>query len=185
MITKTQTAPSYGMYALVAAFAVAVSWLLHEFAHWATGTYLGYNMAMTLNTAYYLNEASRSTVHKQLIDAAGPLITLAEAVIVFLVMKQRQAKLLYVFLFTCFYSRLLATIISFLNPNDEARLSQSLGIGTFTLPLLMTAVLFVLLYRISSLYEFSRKFNIVNLVLIILFSSMIILSDQFFRIRLI
>jgi hypothetical protein len=81
--------------------------------------------------------------------------------------------------------RLLATIISLLNPNDEARISQSLGFGTCTLPLLVTAFLFVLLYKTAARYGFSKKFNGSALLLIMLFSSLIVLSDQFLKLRLI
>jgi hypothetical protein len=185
MHTKTKAVPTNYTYLIITPLAVAASWFFHELAHWATGTFLGYNMAMTLNTAYPLNGTYLSTAHAQLIDAAGPLLTLTEAVLIFFIMRKREATLLYPFLFTCFYMRLLATIISLLNPNDEARISQSLGIGTFTLPLLVTAFLFVLLYKTAAGYGISKKLNSSALLLIMLFSSLIVLSDQFLKLRLI
>ena len=80
--------------------------------------------------------------------------------------------------------RLFATIISFRNPNDEARISTAIGIGKFTLPIIMTCILFLLLYKISIKYRFDTKFNLANLGLIILFSSLIILTDMYFNVRL-
>ncbi|MEO5564428.1 MAG: hypothetical protein ABIR18_13360, partial [Chitinophagaceae bacterium] len=120
----------------------------------------------------------------QVISAAGPAITLIEAIIVFSIMRRRKEILLYPFLFTCFYMRFFATGISFLNPNDEARISKSLGIGMFTLPIIMTVVLFYLVYKVSQQYSLSTRFNSITLALVIFFTSIIILSDQFFHIQL-
>ncbi|ANE51301.1 hypothetical protein [Flavisolibacter tropicus] len=184
MTTKTNAIRINAKYILITLAAVVLSWVLHELAHWATGTFLGYQMAMTLNTAYAVDASGTSNAHAQIISAAGPLLTLLEALLVFGIMHNRPAQALYAFLFTCFYTRLLATGISFLNLNDEARISKALGVGTFTLPLIMTAILFVLLFRTSASYGFSKRFNLATLGLIILFSSILILSDQYFKIRL-
>jgi len=171
-------------YLLVTGLAVALSWTIHEFAHWSAGTFLGYDMAMTLNKVFPVNGQYSSSSHYQIISAAGPLLTLAEAIVIFVIMRRMEIKLLYPFLFTCLYMRFFATIISFRNPNDEARISKSLGLGTFTLPIIMTAILLLLVYKVSLQYGFDIKFNIINLGLIIFFSSFIILADQFFHVRL-
>jgi hypothetical protein len=158
--------------------------VLHELSHVLAGIFLGYDMGATLNKAFPVSGSYSSDSHYQLVSAAGPLFTLVEALIVFLLMRSRNIKWLYPFLFTCFYMRFFAAGISFLNPNDEARISRSLGLGTFTLPVIMTAILFWMLYTISRRYGFSKKFNLLTLVLVIFFSSIIILSDQFFSIKL-
>lgn len=74
--------------------------------------------------------------------------------------------------------------MSFINPNDEARISKTAGIGAATLPILVVALLFYLVYKTSKQYGFSKKFNWVNFGLVILFSSIIILTDQAFTIRI-
>ena len=171
-------------YFLVLFVATISSWLLHELAHWLTGTLLGNKMIMTFNTSYPASRFYQEAGHSYLVDIAGPLVTLAEAIIVFILMRYRNVKLLYPFLFVCFYMRLLAACLSFINPNDEARVSKGLGLGTFTLPVLMVGILFFLLYSTSRRYHFSKKFNLVTLAFIILFSSIIILSDQFLKLTL-
>ncbi len=170
----------------IAVFAIAVffSWLLHELAHWAVGEFLSYKMVMTLNTSYPLNGQFVQGWHYQLISASGSIFTLCEALLIFVLMTQRKWILLYPFIFTCFYMRLFAAIISFSNPNDEARISSAIGIGKFTLPIIMTIILFGLIYKISKLYGFNTRFNVVNLCLTILFSSIIILTDMYFKVRL-
>ena len=159
-------------------------WSLHELSHWAVGEYLGYDMRITLNGAFPANDQFNSDRDYQIISAAGPIFNLVIGILFFILMIQRQRKLLYPFLFTCFYSRLLATLLSFRNPNDEARISKAFGLGTFTLPAIMTAILFFFVYKISRDYKFLIKFNLINLGLTILFSSVIILTDQYLHIQL-
>jgi hypothetical protein len=170
----------------IAVFAIAVffSWIFHELAHWTVGEYLGYKMGMTLNSGYPLSGQYSKDLHYQIISAAGPIFTLSEAVLIFILMIQKKRILLYPFLFTCFYMRLFAAIISVRHPNDEARISDSIGIGKYTLPILMTITLFVLVYKISKKYKFGAKFNLANLGLVILLSSIIILIDMYFKVRL-
>jgi len=171
-------------YLVVFAIAVFVSWTVHEFAHWIVGEYLGYKMVLTLNSSYPLDGRYSNDIHYQMISAAGPIITLCEALFVFILIIHRKIILLYPFIFTCFYMRLFATIISFRHPNDEARISTALGIGKFTLPLIVTGILFALIYKVSRTYRCDTKFNLINLGLAILFSSILILTDMYFKVRL-
>jgi hypothetical protein len=80
--------------------------------------------------------------------------------------------------------RLFATVISFRHLNDEARISNSLAVGTFTLPISVTAVLLFLVYKTSVNHKFTFRFNLITLGLVIFFSSVIIMADQFLHIRL-
>ena len=146
-------------YVAVSGIAVIVSWILHEFAHWSAGEFLGYDMAMTLNRAFPLNGQYHHQPHSTIISAAGPLFTLTEAIVVFALMMHRKRILLFPFLLICFYMRLMATVISIGNPNDEARISSTLELGKFTLPLVMTSILFALLYKISKEYIDVENFH--------------------------
>lgn len=172
-------------YVSLTFIAVLSSWILHEFAHWLTGTLLHYKMGMSLNKTFPLAGTYASERDYHLISAAGPLITLLEAGVIFFLMQRHERRLLYPFLFACFYMRFFALIISFRRPNDEARISSALGLGTFTLPLIVTGILFVLLYRTSRQYQFPTSFNAINFGLILLFSSVIIMADQYFNLQLI
>ena len=171
-------------YVSIFAIAVLFSWILHEFAHWAVGECLGYKMIMTLNSSYPANGNYSKNLHYQIISTGGPIITLCEAILIFILMTRRNIILLYPFLFTCFYMRLFATVISFRHPNDEARISCAMGIGKFTLPLFMSITLFALIYKVSHRYKIDTKFNLANLGLTLLFSSIIILTDMYFKVRL-
>ena len=183
MTVTIKTKSTSSRYILLTLIAAIVTWILHEFAHWLAGTLLGYKMGMGLNQTfpYQVYDTDRDY---QLISAAGPAFTLLQAVVIFIIMQRKKIISLYPFLFTCFYMRLLAAMISILNPNDEARISKEMGWGTYTLPVIVVAFLFFLVYKISGKYHLGGKFNMITLGWVILFSSVIILTDQFFHIRL-
>lgn len=168
---------NYPQYILITIVAAAASWELHEFSHWLTGTLLGYEMKMTLNTTYpaigyYLNNDA------MIVSLAGPLITLIQAFVFFFLLKRHFSVTLFPFLFVCFYMRLLATAMSFTNPNDEARISLDLGWGTFTLPVIVTALLFYLVFRTVKRRKISTGMVVLTTLLTLVISSAIILTDQ-------
>jgi hypothetical protein len=173
-----------GKYTLICAIAVFLTWILHEFSHWTAGELLGLPMTMSLNKTYQLRAETSTVINAEIISIAGPLFTLCQAVFVFLLIKKTKNWLLYPFLLVCFYMRLMASVVSFRNPNDEARVSGLLGIGTFTLPLIFSVILFLLVYQTAKNNKFSIRFNLSTLGLIILFSSLLILADSFFKIRI-
>lgn len=173
-----------GKYIIVTAVAVLTSWVLHEFAHWLTGVGMGYDMVMSLNQTFPVNGGLNSNKDYQLLSAGGPTFTILQALVIFLMMKKRNNIFLYPFLLVCFYMRFFAAVISFRNPNDEARISMYMNIGKFTLPVIVSLLLFFLVYKTSQSYKLSLRFNLLTLGLIIFFSSLIIMADQFLHIRL-
>jgi hypothetical protein len=171
-------------YVLATLAAVALTWLIHEFAHWVTGELLGNQMAMTLNTCNPVSGSYKEDWHKTIISTAGPVVTFFEALVIYFLLQKNYSHLLFPALLTCFYMRLVAGGISVINPNDEARISETLGLGTFTLPILISSILFYLVYQIVKKRKFTAKQITVAVLLIMLFSSIIILTDQAMKIRL-
>lgn len=165
--------------------AVVLTWLLHEFTHWFTAEALGYTAFMSLNGTSFADHENITDLHHTLISAAGPIITLLQAVVVFLFLKyNRWNGYLYPLLFTAFYMRLLAGGMNIINLNDEGRISQFLGLGTYTIPLLVSAFLLYLVYKVTKQHHLSWKFQSTTTLLVMLFSSILILLDQFLGIRL-
>ena len=120
-----------------------ITFVVHEGAHWAMAQGLGYEGFFSLNRA-----GARGTVtpeHRLLITAAGPAATLLQGAIAWALVQARGSRLAWAFLFQAAFMRLMATVISLWNPNDEARIGAELGLGTWTLPLLVTLGLFLLL----------------------------------------
>lgn len=172
-------------YIIVTGLAVILTWLLHEFSHWAMGTLLGNNMAMTLNQSFPISGEYFKSWHYQLTSAVGPIITIIEAIVIYILMRHSHKAILYSTLFACFMCRFGATLLSFRNPNDEARISQYLGIGTFTLPIIVTLFLLFLLILTTLKYKFSFRFVFLNFVLTTFFISCIVATDNYMHWQLI
>jgi len=81
--------------------------------------------------------------------------------------------------------RVLAGLMNAINVNDEGRVSQYLGIGTFTLSLIVSGLLLFMVYNVSKKYTLNWKFQLGTYLIVMVVSSILILSDQFFQIRII
>jgi hypothetical protein len=171
-------------FVLYSLLAVVFTFVVHEFTHWTMGEFLGYEMRMTLNTAYPIAGKYTKDWHYTVISCVGPLITLLQAIIFYVLIKQNSNKNLYPFLLSCFYLELLSGIMNFRNPNDLGRIGVYLNIGLFTLPILFTSLHFLLTYKTSKRENYNRKFILTTLLLIIIFSSIWILTNQKYKVIL-
>ena len=171
-------------YGLAVAVIVLGTWLLHEFFHWLTSESLGYDAFMGLNKVWSRGGQEVNATHSLLISAAGPLITLLQATGAFFMLKLRWNKYWYVVLFTAFYMRFLAGGMNVINLNDEGWISSQLGIGTYTLPMLVAGLLFWMVYNTSKQHQLRWQFQAGLTLLVMFVSSILILGDQFFRIVL-
>ncbi len=135
---KITAGSGWGDWPLV--FVVGVfSFLFHEAAHWLTGTMLGYDMVATPNRVW--SKTATSVEHGILIVLAGPVFTLIQALAGFGLVTKSVSKLGFAMLYIAFFQRLLATAATLSKPNDESQVSLYLGIGKWTLPILVTMAL--------------------------------------------
>lgn len=171
-------------YIICALIAVVFSFLVHEFAHWTMGEILGYKMVMTLNVAYPLPRFFNKDWHYTLVSAVGPLVTLLQSLVFYLLIKVRSRKTLYPFLFSAFYLELLSGIMNLRHPNDLGRISESFGIGLLTIPVIFILVHFFLVYKTSTRERYSIKFNLLTLLWVLIFSSAWILTNNKFHVIL-
>jgi hypothetical protein len=118
------------------------------------------------------------------VSAAGPVFTIGQALLFYFILRKKDNYYLYPFLFSAFFLRFSAMLISFWRLNDEARISETLGIGAFTLPVTVSAFLFFLVYTISRQYRYSKRLQLFTTLFVLLFYSAIILTDKYFHIRL-
>lgn len=123
------------------------TFLVHEFTHWLTGVALGYEMVATLN--HVGSRSPMSPGHQALVSISGPVVTIAQGLLGFWLVRHRRSLAGFALLYMAFFMRLLAAGVSLFNPNDEARVSQYLGLGTWTLPLLVVGGLLVLVVSAS------------------------------------
>jgi hypothetical protein len=166
-------------YVLAAAVAVFLTSLFHELAHWVTGELLGNRMAMNLNAAYPVSGEYLQPWHEHIVTAAGPIFTVLQGVVFYFLMQKHKNKFLYLFLFTPLIMRVLAMFMNFLTPNDEGRISLALGLGLWTVPIVVCSILFLLTFKASRQNGYSVRFNAITTVLVIFFLSVLILSTQY------
>ena len=131
-----------GFYGLVFV-AGFITFALHEGGHWLAALLLGHEPFFGLNSAGTRDAVSAAD--HAVISAAGPAVTIVQALIALALVQARSSAAAWVFLFWAAFMRFMATVISLFNPNDEARISDWLGWGTWTLPVLVTVGLFALL----------------------------------------
>ncbi len=170
---------TYLLHAGAVILAVAFTWLIHEFAHWAMAKALGYSPVMTMNTVSLNGTHYREDWHALLVSAAGPIITIIQAALVYwwLAVKGWQ-RWLYPYLFLALYTRALAGAMNMINLNDEGRIGHDLGIGDYTLSIIVSAFLFMLVWKATQREKPGWRFVTYTLFLIMLFSSILILSDN-------
>lgn len=172
-------------YFLAIIVAVLFTWVVHEFAHWSTAKLLGYESIMKLNGTFYVDGENPTEWHKILVSASGPMITIIQGLVIFLLLIYRGwNKYLYPLLFVAFYMRLLAGLINIINLNDEGRISEFFGIGTFTLSIIVSGLLFYMVFNISKKYGLNWKFQAWTTVFVMITSSILILSDMYYGIRI-
>ncbi len=171
-------------YFLIILVAVIFTWIIHEFAHWFTAKLLGYESIMKLNGTFYADGENPTEWHKIIVSASGPIITILQGFVAFLFLKRKWNIYLYPLLFIAFYMRFLAGLFNFINLNDEGRISVFLGIGTFTVSLIVSGFLFYMVYKISKTYNLNWKFQLLTTLFVMLTSSILILSDMHYGIRI-
>ena len=181
--TSSKSSLSFSRYLLLVIWfipAAILTWGIHEFAHWATGEALGYDMWISFNHAG-LNPGQqyRSTIHEIMVGIAGPAITWIQAIVAYIFLQRSKALRLYPFLFVTVWMRAVAMGISFLSqPNDEASISLLLGLPMITLPLLSVSGLLLLTYLGSRYLGVGWKENVLSYVLASLLTTIIVFSDQ-------
>lgn len=123
-----------------------ITFVIHEAAHALTGAALGYDMEVSTNHAKPVDGRAGKT-HEMIISAAGPAATALGALLV--LASGWRMLLAFQIVFAAFLMRLLASGVSVLNPNDEMRISASLGWHPWALPAAVSMSLFLVLFVVA------------------------------------
>ena len=143
----------YGVFALVA----VATYLVHEAAHWLVGAALGYPVSYGVNSV--IPGAPMTEAHHILMSAAGPAVTVLIALAAFVVVMRHRSLTAYAVLYFALFMRVVAAGVSVFNLNDEARISDMMGWGTWTLPALVILLLLVPTVIASRTLRLSWKVN--------------------------
>ena len=151
--------------------------LLHEGAHWLAGAAFGFDMRFGLNIVRYLSPAE--PWQRAVTDAAGPALTILQGLLAYALVRRGASTMAFAFLYTAMFSRLTAGLVSVFHPNDEARVSMFLGLGKWTLPVLVAAGLIAVVVSASKRLGLHWKDQLACYVVASLAVSAIVGLDRF------
>jgi hypothetical protein len=149
---QSTSPPGFLPLAILTAVITVLTNLVHEAGHAVAGKVLGYTVFVNINSSGNVSEDYRSVADATLVDAAGPVTTILVALIALISVRENPRDVPLTIIFCAFAMRLLAAVASLTGPNDEARISMTLGLGYWTLHSLSIIVLlmfFVLGLRVQ------------------------------------
>ena len=164
----------YGVLVL----ATLLTTVVHEAAHWAMGSALGHEMVMSFNEARVASGAGASVRDVMLITAAGPAITVLQAVVAYILIRGRGLRLAYPFLFAAWFMRFAAGVVSLAHPNDEARLSIELIGGMWWVPGVVVLGLLVLLWSAARRLGLGWRKNVACYLICSVMTAAIVFGDR-------
>lgn len=153
------------------------TYLVHESAHWLMGAAFGADMKFGLNAVKFLSVLTAG--QKAWTDFAGPAITVVQGLVAFALVMKTGSQNAFAFLYCAAFMRVVAGFISIVMPNDEARLSTFLGLGQWTLPILVGGALVVLLWKASRTLQLTWKDQLLCYIVMSLTTALIVGLDRF------
>ncbi len=136
-----------------------ISYLFHEFGHWIVGEILGNDMIYSLNyvwpsSGHYLNES-----HNLYVSIGGPAFTILLAVVSLLILEKYSTIYAYPVLFFQFVLRFFSLVFGGFSQQDEARVSSIMGLGTYTVGIIILIILLLIVIRASYKLKIDLKHN--------------------------
>ena len=136
-----------------------ISYLFHEFGHWIVGEILGNDMIYSLNyvwprDGHYLNES-----HNLYVSIGGPAFTILLAVVSLFILEKYSTIYAYPVLFFQFVARFFSLVFGGFSQQDEARISSIMGLGTYTVGIIVLIILLLIVIRASYKLKIDLKHN--------------------------
>ncbi|WP_396592796.1 hypothetical protein [Brevundimonas sp. R86498] len=123
---------------------IVATFVVHEAAHGLMALGLGYDVFIRINSAGLASGSYSSDLHRDLVDAAGPAMTLLQGLFGLSLVTQGARTAGFATVLAAFLMRLLAAGITVMNPNDEGRLGLSWGLGPWPVHAAVVGVLLIL-----------------------------------------
>ena len=169
------SATYYGLFALIG----VATYLIHEAAHWLVGAALGYQVSFGINSV--IPGSAMKPLGHMLMSAAGPAVTVLIALMAFALVMRRKSLTAYAVLYFALFMRVVAAGVSLFNLNDEARVSDMLGWGPWTLPGVVILVLLIPTIIASRHLRLTWKVNVLAYVVSSLVTTAVVGLDMVHR----
>jgi hypothetical protein len=151
--------------------AVVITFVVREFAYWDMGQFLGYDMIMTLHHVHPAKGSYDIPWHETLVCIIGPAVTLAQACMVFLLIKHNHNKNLYPLLPACLSVEWLAGVLNLARLADAGVVGIVPGFLLLTLPVMHLAAHAFFLYKTTLREQYTNEFILPIFFYSVLFSS--------------
>ena len=158
MKINSESKPSLKFMLLFIPVAYA-SYLFHEFGHWIIGEALGNNMVYTLNNVRPQSGHFIDASHEVYSSIGGPAFTIFLSLLFLLIIEKYKTKYAYPFVFFQMFCRFFALVFGGFGQQDEARISAILGMGKYTVAIIILLILFLIVLRASYLLRINLKKN--------------------------
>ncbi|MBI2429054.1 MAG: hypothetical protein HYV29_09720 [Ignavibacteriales bacterium] len=135
------------------------SYLFHEFGHWSIGEMLGNRMAYSLN---YVSPKSGNYIHDShglYVSIGGPAFSILQAMFALLIIEKFKQLYAYPFAFFPAFNRIFSLLFGGFTKQDEARISDLLGIGHYLIAIVVVVILLLIVVRCSHTLGIGFKKN--------------------------
>jgi len=136
-----------------------LSYLFHEFGHWIVGEILGNDMAYSLNYTWPKSGRYIDASHGLYVSIGGPAFTILQSIVFLLIIEKFKTIYAYPFVFFPMFTRFFSLVFGGFGKQDEARISATLELGTYTVALIVLLTLFLIVLRGSHKIGISFKNN--------------------------
>ena len=138
---------------------VLFSQFFHEFGHWSMGEILGYDMKFGFNLVG-LKDGEFVGNSELFMTMGGTFATFFLALLFWFGIEKFKSIYLYPGIFYNFFFRLIAQFLNF-EGQDEAKISAFLGIGKYTITIIVLGLLLLITWRASRVLKLNYKDNLV------------------------
>jgi hypothetical protein len=135
------------------------SYLFHEFGHWIIGEALGNNMIYSLNYVWPKDGHYIGASHNLYVLIGGPAFTIILSILFLLIIEKYKTIYAYPFVFFQMFMRFFSLFFGGFSKQDEARISLILGLGKYTVAIIVLVILSVLVLRASYKLKINFKDN--------------------------
>ena len=135
-------------------------------------------MTMSLNGTHPTSGSYIHAWNHIIVLTGGPLFTLIQAFVFLYLIKKYKKKLLYPFLFFPFIFRMVASLFSIVEPQDEAIISTLINLSKWTLPISITLILFYLCWEGNKVLKINWKLNLTQFVFSLMFLVFVVIIDK-------
>ncbi len=136
-----------------------ISYLFHEFGHWIIGEVLGNNMVYSLNYVWPQSGHYIDASHEVYSSIGGPAFTILLSLFFLLIIEKNKTIYAYSFVFFQMFCRFFALVFGGFGQQDEAKISATLGLGAYTVAIIVLLILFLIVLRASYLLRINFKKN--------------------------